>query len=130
MGLTHVDVKVRSLTSEASFTAKFLVDTGAWSSFAPANELKRIGIQPAGKKVFGLANGQTEEYQWGFANLEFMEELIAARIIFGPDNTEPLLGVGALEEAGFLVDPTNQTLRKLLVLPLKTATAAAPLGVS
>ena len=123
MGLTHVIVKVRNLTSQDSFTAEFLVDTGAWNSFAPANKLKKIGIKPIGKKEFELANGQLEEYEYGFAEMEFMDELVPARIIFGPDDTEPLLGVAALEEAGFLVDPKNETLRKLTVLPLKTVTS-------
>jgi predicted aspartyl protease len=124
MGLTHVTVRVQNLTSEDSFTEDFLVDTGAWSSFAPASKLKRIGIQPIGKKIFELANGEPEEYEYGIAKLEFMDELIATRIIFGPDKAEPLLGVAALEDAGFLVDPVNQTLRKLSVLPLKAVAPA------
>jgi len=124
MGLTHVIVKVRSLKSEDSFTANFLVDTGAWNSYAPANELKRIGIEPRGNHEFELANGQREEYEWGYAELEFMDEVVAARIIFGPPNTEPLLGVAALENAGFVVDPKNETLRQLLVFPLKILTSA------
>lgn len=124
MGLTHIAVQVRKIKSKENFTAKFLVDTGAWNSFAPANELKKIGIEPIGKKVFELANGQLEEYEYGYAEMEFMDEVVLARIIFGPDNTEPLLGVAALEDAGFLVDPKNQTLRKLTVLPLKTVTSA------
>ena len=124
MGLTHIAVQVRNLHSKQSFTAEFLVDTGAWNSFAPANELKRIGIEPIGKGEFELANGQREEYEYGYAELEFMDEIALARIIFGPDNTEPLLGVGALEDAGFLVDPKNQTLRKLSAFPLKTVTSA------
>lgn len=121
MGLTHVTVKVQNVKSEESFTATFLVDTGAWSTFAPASDLKRIGIRPIGKKVVELANGQREEYEYGFARLEFMDEVIATRVIFGPENVEPLLGVAALEDAGFLVDPQNETLRKIMVLPLKAA---------
>ena len=124
MGLTHVDVKVGSLISEASFTAKFLVDTGAWDSFAPAKELKRIGIEPIGKEELELADGQLQECEYGIAKMTFMDELIATRIVFGPDTTEPLLGVLALEQAGFIVDPTNQTLRKMLVFPLKKVTSA------
>lgn len=124
MGLTHVTVKVQSLTSEDSYTAVFLVDTGAWNSFAPAKELKKLGVEPVGKEVFELANGQLEEYEYGIAKMTFMDELIATRIIFGPDNSEPLLGAVALEEAGFLVDPKNQTIRKLSALPLKMAAAA------
>ena len=124
MGLTHVAVQVRNLHSKEYFTAKFLFDTGAWNSFAPANELKRIGIEPIGKKLFELANGELEEYEFGYAELDFMDEIIATRIIFGPDGVEPLLGVLALESAGFIVDPQGQTLRKLTAFPLKRVNSA------
>jgi hypothetical protein len=40
-------------------------------------------------------------------------------VIFGPDNAEPLLGVTALESVGILVDPANQTLKRLPAIPLK-----------
>jgi clan AA aspartic protease len=124
MGLTHVAVHVRNLTSKDSFTEDFLVDTGAWNSFAPTNMLKRIGIEPIGRTEFELANGQLEEYEYGIAEMEFLDEIIATRIIFGPDRTEPLLGVVALETAGFIVDPQHQTLRKLSIFPLKLAISA------
>lgn len=40
-------------------------------------------------------------------------------IIFGPADTQAILGVVALEGAGFTVDPVSQTLRKLPAKPLK-----------
>ena len=45
--------------------------------------------------------------------------ITAGRVIFGPDDVEPILGVTALESAGITVDPTNQTLRRLPAIPLK-----------
>ena len=124
MRLTHVAVKVGNFRSEDSFTAQFLVDTKAWNSFAPASELRRIGIEPTGKDVFELVNGQVEECQYAYVKMAFMEEITATRIIFGPDDIQPLLGVLALQSAGFLVDPQNKTVRKMLVFPLKTLTSA------
>jgi hypothetical protein len=57
-----------------------------------------------------------------------MDEVVPTRIIFGPDDIEPILGVVALEEAGFIVDPPNQRLRKLSVLPLKSFSQSAVAG--
>src|SRR5439155_17492157 len=51
--------------------------------------------------------------------IEFMSEITAGRVIFGPEATEPILGVTALESVGMTVDPTTHTLRRLLAIPLK-----------
>jgi len=119
MGLTHVTVKIGNLGSKNLYDAKFLVDTGAVESMAPASELRRVGIEPVGKRTYELASGELREYEYGLAELRFMDEITSTDIIFGPENTEPMLGVIALEGAGFIVDPKSQTLRKLTARPLK-----------
>jgi hypothetical protein len=45
--------------------------------------------------------------------------ITAGRVIFGPDNVEPVLGATALEPVGITVDPANQTLRRLPAISLK-----------
>lgn len=122
MGLTHVTVSLLNSDSsdpKGTYEATFLVDTGTTDTMAPASELKKVGIEPVGKDVFELANGELFEFEYGVAKLRFMNEVIGTRILFGPDGSEPLLGVIALESAGFIVDPKNQTLRKLRARPLK-----------
>lgn len=121
MGLTHVAVKIGRLGSNNLYDAEFLVDTGAIDSMAPASELKRVGIEPVGKRAYELASGVFQEYEYGLAEVRFMGEITSTDIIFGPENTEPILGVIALENAGFVVDPKNQMLRKLKARPLKRA---------
>jgi len=128
MGLTHVVVKLLNSHSAEKYEADFLVDTGAWYSMAPASELKKIGIYPVGKETYQLASGELREYEYGNAELRFMDEVVPTRIIFGPDDIEPILGVVALEEAGIIVDPPNQRLRKLSVLPLKSFSQSAVAG--
>lgn len=50
MGLIHVAVTLRSFERiDAAYGADFLVDTGATDSMAPASELRRIGVVPAGR---------------------------------------------------------------------------------
>lgn len=120
MGLTHVTVKVRSLASaNGAYEADFLVDTGATDSLAPNGELRKAGIQPVGKTAYELANGVVEEYEFGLAEITFMGEITAGRVIFGPDNAEPILGVTALESVGITIDPATRTLKKLPAIPLK-----------
>ena len=119
MGLTHVVVRLFNSASSDTYEADFLVDTGATYTMAPASDLKKIGIQPVGKELYELASGELVEYEHGSAELRFMNEIVPARIIFGPDGSEPILGVVALESAGFMVDPTNRRLWKLPALPLK-----------
>ena len=120
MGLTHVTVKLSKLAgANGGYEAGFLVDTGAPDSLAPAEELRRIGIQPVGKTVYELADGSVEEYEFGLAEISFMGEITAGRVIFGPNNAEPLLGVTALESVGISIDPANRTLKRLPAIPLK-----------
>lgn len=125
VGLTHVSVTLcGSERPSDCYTADFLVDTGAIDSMAPAGELTRIGIQPVGHRRYELADGSVHEYAFGLARIEFMGEITAGRIIFGPDDVEPLLGATALESAGMVVDPGTQTLKRLPAVSLKTWRAA------
>ena len=120
MGLTHVTVRLKNLAGpNGAYEADFLVDTGATDSLAPAAELRRAGIQPVGKTAYELADGRLEEYEFGLAEISFMGEVTAGRVIFGPDNVEPLLGVTALESVGITIDPATRTLKRLPAIPLK-----------
>ncbi len=120
MGLTHVTVRIRNLAAaNGGYEADFLVDTGATDSLVPGAELRKIGVQPVGKTVYELANGAVEAYEYGLAEISFMGEVTAGRIIFGPDEAEPLLGVTALESVGITIDPASRRLKRLPAIPLK-----------
>ena len=120
MGLTYVTTKLMAASTHAGdYEAQFLVDTGATDSLAPASELRRIGVAPVGRTSYELADGTVHEYSFGLVRIEFMGEITAGRVIFGPDACEPLLGVTALESVGILVDPANKTLKRLPAIPLK-----------
>ena len=120
MGLIHVTVAVKNLSvPNGTYEADFLVDTGATDSLAPASALKKIGVEAKGKMAYELADGTVQEYEFGVAQIEFMGEITAGRVIFGPDDAEPLLGVTALESVGITVDPASRTLKRLPAVPLK-----------
>ena len=120
MGTIHVTVLLRaSQKSRKKYEADFLVDTGATDCVAPAAALKRAGIVPRGRMAYELGDGSSVEYDFGLAEIEFMGELTSGRVIFGPDNCEPLLGVTALESVGIIVEPATQRLKRLPAIPLK-----------
>lgn len=120
MGLTHVTVKVTDFNKKGTpFEADFLVDTGAMDCFAAHDKLHGAGVQVEGKQIYELGNGDKVEYEFGYARLSFLGDEAVAKIIFGPQDVEPLLGVLALESVGVIIDPVSQTLKRLHAIPLK-----------
>lgn len=120
MGLTHVSVTLKVPgASNGGYDALFLVDTGATDSMAPASQLVKAGIQPVGRTSYELAVGTVHEYPFGLAQIEFMGEVTAGRVVFGPEEVSPILGVTALESVGITIDPASRTLRRLPAIPLK-----------
>jgi clan AA aspartic protease len=120
MGFVYVTVTLRVPGTRVDrYEGLFLVDSGAIDSMVPSSGLIAAGIQPVGRSGYGLADGSVHEYEYGLAQIEFMGELTAGRVIFGPEGAEPLLGVTALESVGIMVDPVNRTLKRLPSIPLK-----------
>jgi clan AA aspartic protease len=120
MGVTHMTVALRGLgVPNGTYEADFLVDTGAADCLAPAAKLRQIGVQPVGTMLYELADGGKREYPFGLVEIRFMGEITAGRVVFGPDDAEPILGVTALESVGITIDPANRTLKRLPAVPLK-----------
>ena len=127
MGLIQATVSLTSLRAEnGSSESQFLVDTGATDSLAPVSQLRRIGIEPVGSMAYELADGTLHEYPFGLAQISFMGEITAGRVISGPDEAEPLLGVTALVSVGITIDPATRTLERLPAVPLKKANRGVP----
>jgi predicted aspartyl protease len=57
--------------------------------------------------------------------IEFMGDLVGGTIIFGAADTEPILGMTALESVGIEVDPLNQRLKRIPAIRLKSMRKAA-----
>lgn len=111
MGFIHVPVTMTSFTQvDATYETRFLVDTGAMDSMAPASELRRIGVVPEGRLACALADGSPQDYEFGFARFEVMGRATAGRVMFGPDGVDPLLGVTVFESIGIIIDPEKRTL--------------------
>ena len=120
MGFVYAVTEVTNITGgEESYTMPFLVVTGATDSIIPSNELERLGIKRVSKRNYELADGKVVSYDVGYAFLSVNGEKVAANVVFGEKNSEPILGVTVLESAGFVVDPIRQVLRKTAAILLK-----------
>lgn len=120
MGLTHVTATVRNPSNlDIGWDGLFLVDTGSIDCLVPRNQLESLGIAVRTQRTYELADGSQVAYGVGIAELEFMGEIVAANVIFGPDNAEPILGVTTLESVGIAVDPRTQSLKRLPAVSLK-----------
>jgi len=120
MGLTQVTVNISDLSkSKVPFEDLFLVDTGAVDCMAPSDKLIEAGIAVEGRNIYELTNGEVVEYDYGFARVSFMGSETVSQITFGPAGTEPILGVVALENTGYGVDPVTKTLKKMATKSLK-----------
>jgi clan AA aspartic protease len=122
VGLAYTSVEIKVPGSDTpGYCASFLVDTGATDSIAPASELRRVGIHAVGQRRYELADGSLHEYAFGLGQIEFLGEVTAGRVLFGPEGVEPILGVTALESVGIVVDPGSRTLNRLPAVSLKAS---------
>jgi len=127
MRLIHVAVKLRSVEAvDAAYEADFLVDTGTTDSMAPASELQRICVGPVGRMAYKLADGSVHEYEFGLARIEFMGEVTAGRVLFGPNDVEPLLGVTALESAAVISNRSFAVKRRVWPAGISPSKRRAP----
>ena len=127
MGATYVDVTIRNPADpRRSWTGSFLVDTDAFDSLVPRTHLEAIGLMPKGRREYTLADGGNVELDITTADIEFHGEVVGGTIVYGKEDTEPLLGVTALESGGFEVDPRRQELKRLPAVLLKASTPTTP----
>ena len=120
MSVIHLHVNLRPMGKAGKgCEADFVVDSRSMNSMAPASFLKGAGIVPDGMMTYELTDGTMVEYPFAVAIIEFMGEITGGRVIFGPEDSEPVLGMTALESVGIVVDPKNQKLKRLPAIPLK-----------
>jgi clan AA aspartic protease len=111
LGHIYTDATIRGLPNgRKKWTGRFLVDTGATDTFAPASALRKAGIKPSGRRSYELADGRWQELEIGFGVIEVMGEAAGGTVVFAGEDEEPLLGVTVLESAGFMLDPRKEQL--------------------
>jgi hypothetical protein len=90
----------------------FRLDATAADAVAPASALEAIGVDAEGFADYRGADGRVEQRPYGVVQVEFLGEAREMRVIFGPEDAEPALGLSALEAIGLTVDAESDTLRR------------------
>jgi len=105
-----------------------LVDTGAIYTMVPRSTLEKLHAQVSGRRRFKLANGNVEEFQIGEAYIEVQGVGATSIVVFGPEESQPLLGVTTLENLGLQVNPVTGELKPLELYLLQMRPFMLPLG--
>ena len=126
MGETYATVTIKNPADrERAWEGEFLVDTGAHDTFVPRRHLEAIGIEPEGVKTYVLADGSAVELDVAPAHIELSDRFGGLNVVFGADDSQPRLGVIALETLGAEVDPINERLK---LLPAMLAVSPRTVG--
>lgn len=121
LGHIYSEVTIRAMSNgKRGWTGRLLIDTGATDTFVPGSILRKLGIKPAGKRSYELADGTWQELEIGFGVIEVMGESAGGTLVFAGEKEEPLLGVTILESTGFWIDPRRE---RLIPRPPKRKTA-------
>lgn len=111
LGHIYTEATIRPMAgSRRRWTGRLLVDTGATDTIVPASILRRLGIKPAGKREYELADASWQELDIGFRIIEVEGRPAGGTLAFAGEDEEPLLGVTVLESAGFWIDPQRERL--------------------
>jgi predicted aspartyl protease len=94
-----------------------LVDTGATFPALPIDKVEEIGLPIIGEEEAEVAAGR-ERVKLALGVTQIEERTAGSYIMVRPKGTTPLIGVVALEQMGYRVDPTTGKLIKGLPLML------------
>jgi predicted aspartyl protease len=92
---------------------RFLVDSVAMYSVAPASVLQRLGIKRGKTKTFILADGTEIRRSLGDARFRINGQEGTSPVIFGEEDDSILLGSISLAVLGLTLDPFKRELRSL-----------------
>ncbi len=110
MGIFNWPITIASLDGEKSLEIKATVDTGATFTLLPASLLREMGVAVTRQARFELGDGRIVEMDVGEARTTINGVTAVTPVVFGEDDTQPLLGAVTMEELLLAVDPVQQRL--------------------
>ena len=110
MGTFTVTIEVGDVQGQRFEQIEALADTGATLTSVPASLLESLGVTPARRDTFRLANGQRVEMGMGETRVRVEGLETSTWVLFGQEDAPILLGALTLEALLLGVDPFNRRL--------------------
>jgi predicted aspartyl protease len=112
MGILRVDIEIEnhSRPGDKRLLREVMVDTGAWTSVAPAEVLESMGIAPRKSIRLQQADGSVLERRVGFAIIYAGGTETCDEIVFGEPSDIVVLGARTLEGLNVKVDLVGKRL--------------------
>ncbi len=110
MGIFSVPIEVGSLEGHTFTELDAMADTGAVTTMIPRSILESAGIIPETREIFTLADGSRVELDMAQVRARVKDRETITWVIFGNDDSKPLLGAYTLEGVFLGVDPSNRRL--------------------
>lgn len=110
MGTFKWPLRIGSMDGQQVRDIEATVDTGASFTTLPGSLLRELGIEPMDKRGFLVADGRRVEMEYGEARATIDGKSVTTIVVFGGDETPPLLGAYTLEGLALAVDPEAQRL--------------------
>ena len=96
-----------------------LVDTGSTYTWVPRDLLRRLGVEPMGRREFETADGRIIEREVAVTMARYDGQALPTLVVFGEGGSRPLLGAYTLEGFGLAPDPLGRRLIPVRGLALK-----------
>ena len=116
VGTFSVTIEVGDIEGQRFEQVEALVDTGATTTVLPAATLRRLGVAPTRRRTFEYAGGEQVELDMAETKIRVEGIETTSWVIFGEEETSPLLGAYTLEGVLLGVDPYGQRLIPVLGL--------------
>ena len=115
MGMFQMDIEVGDPLGERVETVSALVDSGATYTMLPSSLLRELGVESIESKTFIVADDRRlhdRRLQRGFdvANVRIDGREIPSPVVFGDDNSMPLLGAVTSEIFALGIDHVHSRL--------------------
>ena len=123
MGTFHVEVEIGDPEGRRYEPVEALVDTGSTYTSVPRPLLDALGVVPAGRAWFTLADGRPLECDIGHTWIRISGHSTVTIVVFTDPGTPALLGAYALEGLRLAPDPVGRRLLPIpaLMMPLTSA---------
>ena len=110
MGTFYVTLQVADRFRERYVQVDALVDTGSTYTSLPQSLLDDLGIEREESDLFELADNRVVEYSIGETRLRLEDPERTAPVMFGPDDSTPLVGATTLQILRLGIDTVGERL--------------------